>query len=455
LNEDPYCKKILIVRNVAAGHQLIRRLSREFGPVSNLVIHSPESLALSQAKLQLSEVGLEYLPQDKGYWITFSAMQSLAEEPGGYVPSSMLTPGVVRCFHSAIIELREACVDAVRLTEDQFEQPAKGLYIRRLLRAYSEALQEGRFVDLASLTPYVEPLRDSSQDVLFLLDGSIRLSRALEAALQRIFGGREPFVFGGSASFTAADSGFPHQRMSYFHALGPLSETRECIRRMAEAREPWDNVEWIVSDYPLYAPIVDAVCRQLEIPCTFSQGLAFRTTRAGRAALLFLEWIESNYRVDSILAAAKQGYLQIPAETASFADATGVLEASGIGWGRQRYSLLSASSYRNEGKASAARWWSGMFDDLFRRLPKSGDGEWSPKHVTDALACFPHYCQCGATEADSEAARMITQLQQSLSRWGCRSIGLKRSIRFVRECLEEASVGARGIPEPGKLHISV
>ena len=73
-----------------------------------------------------------------------------------------------------------------------------------------------------------------------------------------------------------------------FSAVGERNEIREVLRRIAKEKIKVDETELIYTDSGKYLDLIYFLCEKLGIPVTFSNGISFNITRAGRALMNFL-----------------------------------------------------------------------------------------------------------------------------------------------------------------------
>jgi len=454
VQEHPFTKKIWIVDSYAAGRQALQRMARELGPVSNVDVATIEGLARSRALPAMSAGGFAYAPPEETYWIVFALMRSAVSEPwGAYVPPSLVTPGVADRFHRALLELREAGVGAERLVDEAFEQPAKGAYLRGLYNAYMTALAKHGLVDFAGMASLAAPFRADGSAV-FVLDGGVRTTPAAEAMLGRLAGERGLIRLPPEPDFLSPASEFPYDAVDGFRALGPLAEAKEALRRAASSGAPWDDCEVLLSDYAGYAPALYGLCRRFEIPAAFAGGLPIGCSALGTAALAYLDWLASGFLASALADALKRGGARPPEESgARRSDAIRLLEASGIGWGRERYVLLTSNVYEREADRAAADWLDRCLRAWLKPLPPSA-GEWSAASVAAALAAFLADCRSPAGEGDASVLAYVAELRDALGRWAADPVGAAEAVSIVRRRLEARRVEAEPLPSPGKLYIA-
>jgi ATP-dependent helicase/nuclease subunit B len=447
----PLGKKVLVTRSHATGHQWLERLCREYGAAVQIEVATPEALASRHAKLALLEKGLTAVSSDETYWMVHRLMYAMARaDEQAYVNEAMLTPGVVGCFHHAVIELREALICSGQLQPGLFESAAKGEYIRRLLESYERELRERGLADTAELARAVE--RDNRTDTIYIIDRLLPLSAA-EQEILRIIAGERMVILEADEAFTSVTSAFPAGDAEFFHALGPIAEVREVFRRLAERGIPVDQAEMIVSDASAYVPAVYTTAVQHGIECTFSGGIPLEFTVAGQAVNLYLQWLESGFLTEPILKAWKLGVIRpLPDDSSiTIGGCIRVLEKSGIGWGRDRYKLLTTSNGSENDRPAAShlhKW----FQSLFACLPEE-DSAWTPGAVAAGVRKL---LKSVPVRNDQEASAQASILRQAATMEEAETGALERSmaIRYVREWIGGLTFGVSGVAAEGRLHVS-
>ncbi|WP_281884897.1 PD-(D/E)XK nuclease family protein [Paenibacillus sp. YYML68] len=358
LQSVPLQRKILLTGSLSDGHQWLERMARASGAVLNTEVKSLRSWALERCRLALAKRKLTYISPDEGRWLVCRLLQQLIESGSSYVTAESFTPGLADAFYEAIVELREALVTAAQLDARHFCHIEKGQFLQQLLRRYEEELVRGSLVDGAGLLLHASVSGHGSE--LVIVDQSAVRSAADQQLLERLTDGRY-VMLEEDVSFTASNSTFPAGDAMLFGAAGVLAEVREVVRRVLEGGMRWDEVELVCSDRDADMRAVHTTAAAYGISCTYAEGLPIHITAAGQAALLFIDWLESDFRADLLLAGLKQGFLRLHAGDDSGLVTTGrlirELERSGIGWGRERYKLLRSRSEgaRAVGEAQADR----------------------------------------------------------------------------------------------------
>lgn len=331
IQDNPSMRKTVVARSFAEGHMWLERVARTRGPVLNVSVATPESLAADRARGAMAERNVRLIGREEQFWLVLRLMREMSADPEAWVPADMLGPGVVRAVTGALDDLRHAGMTAEDVREAAFTDPRKGRYVKRLLAAYERALETGGLTDGAGAALMAEP---DGMPTVYIRHALLPL-----AAVQRNMLNRLGSAGGNRLAVLEADPPFTEGGMAaecrFFRGTGPLSEVQEAFRRLAEWGAAWDEVEWIAADYGRHAPVIHAIAEKEGIACTFTQGLPVEFAIQGRVARLFLEWVHGDYRVDVLVTGLRHGWIR--PEGVSASAAARLLEQSGVGWGRERY----------------------------------------------------------------------------------------------------------------------
>jgi ATP-dependent helicase/nuclease subunit B len=453
MEQNPMDRKVVLAATHAQGQQWLEQVSRRHGPVLNTEIRTFESWALERSKLLLTKLGLRFITPAESQWLVCGLLQELGET--GYLNGITRTPGVTEAFHQALLELRGAGVKSEDLLSEDFEQRAKGEFVKKLLARYEQQLQVKQLTDLAGLLPYAHRLPRSA-DIIITDEFAVR-THVERTLLETLTGGvivtllREP-------GFTEPDSLFPVGYTEFFHANGTVAEIREIIRRISDHKLHWDQVEIIASDYGKHASAVFTAAQANGIMCTYAEGLPIGITNAGKAAKLFLDWLDSGFLLDPMLSGLKQGIIRFKGELLPDTPSSRIireLEQSGIGWGRERYQILDKLSKAEglaEERASALRTTHQIFQGIFASLTEECLG--SPSRLAHVLRCFVETYAVMKEEHDYQVLNRLKAMEETMRIGG--DFIMKESLvtRYVRENLDGATVGAAPTPAPGAIHVS-
>ncbi|OMD86487.1 PD-(D/E)XK nuclease family protein [Paenibacillus odorifer] len=455
-NNDPFRRKILLVDHYDQGEQWLNRITKDYGPLLGVETETLRSLVVKRTKPELVKRGLHLVNSKQTFWVVQNLMVDMAARQDKYIPAEMITPGIVQSFHHAIEELRGAGICASELSISIFEHEQKGLYITELLALYEQWLEHNHFIDFVGLFEHIPEADTTANNHLFIHRDLERFSSVEKEMLRRIAGDRL-LVLPQTGTFPSSLQNSDQVAVQLYHATGILAEIREAFRRICNTDSSFDQAEIVVSNYEAYSSTIYTLSQALDIPCTFSQGLPVTYTKVGKAALVYLEWLECNYDVECLLKALRHDYISFHpiGDSVDQADLIFALEQSGIGWGRQRYSMLEAAgNVELKGKHyEATRLLDLAFKGLFQKVPDSRQDMWTPMVILHALINFLDKHTVPSSEADSLVITELIDQMKLLEVVSPRTLSRETALRYVKEMVEGIRIFGSG-PSYGKLHIS-
>ncbi|MNO42699.1 ATP-dependent helicase/deoxyribonuclease subunit B [compost metagenome] len=455
-NNDPFQKKILLANRFNQAEQWLSRTTRDYGPLLGVETETVRSLVVKRARLELKKKGFRLLNSRQTFWVVQNLMVDLANRLDNYIPSEMVTPGIVHSFHSALEELRFADIRASELSVSLFDDVNKGLYIIELLTLYEQWLEQNCYTDFTGLLGFLSDNVDETHNELFIIRDVERLYPVELKMLKRI-AGSGLVNLKQEAFFPACLENSNKLNVHFYRATGIFAEVRETFRRVCRQKIPFDQTEIIVSNYEAYSTAIYTLSQALGIPCTFSKGLPVSCTKAGKAAMVYLEWLESNYDVECLLKALRHGYISFRhfGDSVTTAELIRTLEQSGIGWGRHRFSMLEAAATTEEtgNHVEAIRQLERVFKGLFQTLPDSSQDTWTPFTVIRALLDFLEKCTIPSGEADMMVIAEINDQVNQLEAISPRAFTNESAVRYVNDLIADIRILCEG-PVYGKLFIS-
>ncbi|MDH3270180.1 MAG: PD-(D/E)XK nuclease family protein [Gemmatimonadota bacterium] len=367
----PVGRKLLVCPNMAAGRELLRRLSLERAGWIGFEVTTPSRLAHRMAQAGLERAGAKVLDTFDHQAVLDEALDSaLAADRGGL---GELSEGVGfrEKVHGAINAMRLAPVSPRDLDEARFSQWEKKLFLLRVLQRYERLLMERRRADPAAvLLLALSALEEAGGTLPPALDAdSMHLTpglktRGLEGRLVAALGARgaklletdpvvgidapEGTLWGrtgdpspGSClhAVDALDAGAEVLSIDFFSAASLDTELREVLRRVMKAGLSWDQVEIVTADPEAYGSGLHALAVRMGIPVTYAVGLPVGRTRTGRVVQAYLDWIEEGFLADPVRRLLEAGDLRPPRSRGTHAPAALArrFRSLRIGWGRQRY----------------------------------------------------------------------------------------------------------------------
>ncbi|MNO15644.1 ATP-dependent helicase/deoxyribonuclease subunit B [compost metagenome] len=455
--EQPFLRKVIVARSFAQGEQWLTRMCKENGPLMNVETTTLESLIVRQTKAELSRRQIRLLNREQGFWLVYELMLTHTPEDDGYVPRESVTAGIVERFHCALQELRLAGIKAAQLNPLDFENLSKGRYIINLLGLYERELARRSLTDLTELSNL---LPEGDPSVVEYMISSVHyesLSRIEREMLDRL-SGNKLYIWHEGELFPDSLTQYNRGQIQLFRAAGTLAEAREVIRRIYSQEVPFDQVELILSDYAGSYVAVHTLMEYLTIPSTFSKGISAAFSNTGKAAIAYLDWLDSGFRVDVLIQAFRNGILTTRSLDKGELQMTPlqlvrVLEQSGIGWGRERYDILYYCTEHTDSPehSAACTAWSLFFKEVLARLPE--DRCWSVQDVIEGLVYFLEKCAVSVDACDHSVLALLKEQRDDLSLLEPPAISSESSVHYVKEAVLNLSV-KQASPQSGHLYIS-
>jgi ATP-dependent helicase/nuclease subunit B len=272
---------------------------------------------------------------------------------------------------------------------------------------------------------------------------------------------------------------FQDGTVSLFHALGESNEVREVFRRILQGDISLDEVEILVTKTDPYCSLIYEIANSLEIPVSFSGGIPVTYSRPGRALILFLRWIASDFSASIFRRLVSGGDIacdrvDMEGDPPSPGRAASIIREAAIGWGRERYGERLASlakSYQqkareaeSEGDEARATWalhsaeevlWvDTLIQEITALVPAAGsEGRVSTAELYGCALVFLKNFVRITGETDARTKAMLTDVLQSLAALPSLSHSLDIAVERLKEILDEITVDEAN-PEPGLLHVS-
>ena len=368
--KHPAARKLLVSTTVAAGRELLRRLSLTGEGWIGFEPTTPRPLAMRLARPAMeSEVAV--LDAFEARALLDEAMDHALAADGTRLGALADGVGFRERSHGAIEALRLAGISTKDVERARLSDGAKRRFLLKMLQRYEQLLVARRRVDTADILRLgvaaleaegsrLPPALDV--DVILLLPGLGtrglvgRLLAALAARGAKVLEtdaviGLEtpprtlwkPSKLLGPRSFLHAPAlvvdADARPQTELFRAASVHEELREVLRRAMARDLRWDQVEIITPDPAAYGSALHALCARLEIPVTFAVGLPIERTRTGRVVRTYLDWIEEGFQADPIRRLLEAGDLRPRRSRNHLSGATLArrFRSLRVGWGRLRY----------------------------------------------------------------------------------------------------------------------
>lgn len=375
----PRIEKVLVTPNYLIGHQILEHLVRSGNSWTNFTLATPASLAADLVEDVIFSNNLELLSVNMYQIVMDSVFNSLFHSGKlTYFEKHPINKGMIEALVCSIHDLRMCGISSENIQTDSFVSPAKAKDLALLLTEYEKVLGEHKLIDTAELLrmalscdnmvaarnrKFIVPHRfylsgiertfveKIAADNLIVVaeDSAVGLDAPPDAwpvkettenpkahsDIQRL-----PWLF----SQDKPPQAFHDSSIEIFSAVGEWSEIREVFRRIAKENIRGDETELIYTAPEKYADLIYSVCEKLGIPVTFSGGISFSISRAGRALMGFLFWIKEDFCEVYLRRIFESGTFKIKGEDNECAERSfslgHLLRTSGVGWGRERYSRI-------------------------------------------------------------------------------------------------------------------
>jgi ATP-dependent helicase/nuclease subunit B len=274
------------------------------------------------------------------------------------------TPGIFTALGQFLEEIRMAELPPRDMQILRQTDPAKAADLEAILIRYEEELERARAVDAPAVYRMARDA-NASRAWHLLIPESLRLPWIVsDILLDRNFGEvlvleedpvhgvdtpsglagspyRRPEVSASALSFLFAPDGAPASppAIEIFAAVGERNECREILRRILARSVRLDQVEVILTDYAVYAPLLDDLRAELgNLPITFAAGLPAARSGPARAVAAFARWMRDGVPELALRRLLTSGDLRAPEGTTGRRTAR-ALRAAQVGFGAERYAL--------------------------------------------------------------------------------------------------------------------
>ena len=217
------------------------------------------------------------------------------------------------------------------------------------------------------------------------------------------------------------------------------------------------------------------LCKRAGFELTASDGVPVCLTLPGKALKGIVAWIRSDYDTNVLRQMLIEGSIRLRPDNGAGdlppLDVAEILRDSGIGWGRQRYSLLTAYSERIKGKLAdldgCNRQYASLqekmalaaqLDSLMQGLlalvpePDAADGVDFAKFVAAMAVLLRRLARVG-DQMDALALNDLILHLGEIARMASFGLTLESALDRVAAIVDEFSAGASS-PRPGALHLA-
>ena len=356
---EPLGEKILIVDSYYIGNQIIEAYTAKEQLVVNLHYKTVNDLALellsSKASLQL-EIAEKAVTEHLIYRI----LRQLKENRQlHYFNDIEMTAAFCKSMHDTIMQLRLAGFQAASLHTASFLAEAKGNDFKIILSHYEQALSERNLMDQASIFQQAIQLVSKHNKALYILQSNLQLTylehmfldkllpeKKYKLSLAKVYGVNLP----ENSSIESIKWGFPTplsyiycpdkqfeqlEQVKVYIAKTEELEIKAVFQNLKHNKASIDSSVIYYSNSEPYTAIIHQICQKLKIPVTFADGVPIVYSRPGKLVAGLLDWVQSNYHVETFILLVFEGLLSFAAP--SKMRIVKLLRDLQIGWGKDRY----------------------------------------------------------------------------------------------------------------------
>jgi len=437
-------QKVLLVPSFAYGSQLAAEAAQRGTPVLNLHVQTPLLLASDVIARFSGRPKRELVSEAEALFLLEKICSEVLDD-SSYFGGLRDQEGFWKRLRSALRELDLAGADLSSLPDGVFENGWKKAELLLISNRWKIELDEhGLTTEANVLLEAVELLNGGA---VHPLRGAVLLEPedAEFSPLERRF---VVAFFGEShpVSFKVAGNG--EMKVDVFHALGEEAELRRVFRSILDEGLPFEKVQVLFTGEERYLPVIHSLCRSFGIPATFGCGVPAGASRAGKAALALLEWMEQGYPVSGLIKMLLSGLVNL----APFSEDAEDFPARTycVSLFRRARSALDCRRLELEAEDEKAGLIKDALDSLLHKAPDVSAGTLS----FGVLASYVRrILEKGLTIFDSDEAAAKTDLMELL----CSMEGIQRelpplkALRRLRRIVKESRTGAGG-PLPGRVH---
>ena len=471
---------MLIVPSYRAGNELRECLARDAGGFINLCAETVDGLAKKAVDLLMAQQGLTPISSSQAA-IAFENVSRQLEESGclfffGWRGDSN---GLVRALTVAIAELRSFGITGTSIDSGTLVSPEKGRDIEELLCAYEQYLQDRKYIDLPGVLALASEQPADPEDAFYLIPPFLWLNTLERDFITRWIPTERLIVLQaeptpGMTPLPGTPAELWPERLTLFHAYGVTNEAREVLRRIIAMDTPLDSVT-VAYTGPWYVHAFYILCKRAGFGLTASDGIPACLTLPGKALKGIVAWIRSDYDTKVLRQMLIEGSIGRRPDNGAGdlppLDVAEILRDSGVGWGRERYSLLAAYSERIEGeladldecdrkyvslqeKMALAAQLDSLMQSLLTLVPEpdAAAGVDFGKFVADMAVLLRRLARV-SDKMDALALNDLLLHLGEIARMAAFSLTFESALDRVAAMVDEFSAGASS-PKPGALHLT-
>ena len=364
LSTDRLSKKVLFIRNIAVGNQLLRMAANHGSPAVNVYAMPVRAYINQLLEGELVKRGLQKIDT-----LTASiALQRIMQEIGGDAFSTM---GRVELTTATRMLPQLEELEQNGLTPEDLVRVGQPL-LASVWKAYQSWKSENRYMvvtDLASLDPLME------EDVHFAILSNVSLSKMEQEFVSRIPSERLTVIhlsvpegtetprnmFGGKVRDPSASVEMIREnvfdRVSCVECQDIGTEIRAAFQRLIENRIPAEDTVFVCPD-DSYGMRAEEEGKLLGIPVDSAFGQPVSMSSTALLIRCLLEWYASDYDAEALAPALLSGAMAVHDEEKkllmSGPEMLRTFRKQGVGWTKERWEHFSWEEHERVAMAAQA-----------------------------------------------------------------------------------------------------
>ncbi len=436
-------QKVLLVPSFAYGSQLVAEAALRGTPVLNLHVQTPLLLASDVVDRFSGHRKRELVSDAEALFLLEKICPEVLDD-ASYFGGLRDQEGFWRRLRSALRELDLADVDLASVPEGVFEDNRKRTELLLISSKWKAELKERELTTEADVL--LEALELVKGGAVHPLGSSVLLvpEDAEFSPLEQRF----VDAFFRSAPIPLNVSGGGGAEVDVFSALGEEAELRQVFRTILGEGIPFEKVQVLFTGESRYLPVIRSLCRSFDVPATFGCGVPAPSSRAGKAVLALLDWMEQGYPISGLIRLMLSGLVKLApfsAEEKSFPYRTSCVTLL-----RRAWPALDCRRFEPGGTDETSGRLKEALNSLLQGAPDVSAGVLSFGALTSFVRRILKVGLRGSDPVEAAAKSDVLELFGSLEKISG-DLPPAKALRRLRGLVKELRTGVCG-PLPGRVH---
>ncbi len=492
INKYKFNEKILIAPSFNTGNQILQQLCKDSNGWINFKATTVQSLASEIAQPTLIKYEIEEISSLEINIIIDGVFTELTEKGDlNYFKKYKINTGIISAISKNIIELKMSLKFPEDLKNHYFIDPRKAEDIRLIFSEYQKILKNKKLADTADIieTAYrlISKRAENEDKKYILISGDKKppleekfLNKLSNESLivlpgEKVYGLIPPKNRWESKEYKPLGKSkmpawlfdikniYPEvkeNKLELFCAANHRNEIGEVLNSIACSNIPLDKTEIIYSNRKPYLLILFSMCRKLDLPVTFSEGLPGDISSAGMALKGFLLWMGDRFFEIHLRKLLKYSLIKVPNKKGPVLAHT--LRTSKIGWGRKRYNLVlkkklkfleNTENKKYKNRIENIKLLKDISQNLLNIIPEIDDGEINFSSLCTSCISFLDNFILSKDEDNASYISVLKKRLEILSKITDKILPLDEAITKLLEIIKKIPF-QKSASKPSCLHIS-